>query len=270
MRAVDDDLVELHALVPSLFREAVAILAGPQHDLLPRHEGTLAEQLQRCRGFDVAEDNSFHVVGRAHAHLPGGNQVFHPYLGLLLPPPQRYRKDRHPQRAGDQDGLGRRGDVLVSVAEQHQPPGALDGKAGGTDLQSAGDVGGAAVDLGSDVGQAEAPGNAVLQIGVGTEHHEADTVLRALGAADRVYELEGLLPHLGADAVGQIEGKNDVGLLVGLCQGQAGQAADEQQQGQQPQAAEDAPPHGREPPLGSTQPQEKQRRQDQQGEEPGI
>ena len=223
---VDNYLVELHALVPGLFREAVAILARSQHDLLPRHEGTLAEQLQRCRCFDVAENDGLHMVGRAHAHLPGGNQVFHPYLGFLLSPPQRHRKDRDAQRAGDQDGFCPRGDVLVPVAEQHQPLGALDGKAGGTDLQCAGDVGGAAVDLGSDVGQAEALGNAVLEIGVGTEHDKADAVLRAFGATDRAYEVEGLVAHRCADAVGHIECKNDVGLFVGSCQGQAHQAAD--------------------------------------------
>ena len=171
-----------------------------------------------------------------------------------MPSPQRHRKDRHAQRAGDQDRLGRRGDVLVAVAQQHQSLGALGGKAGGADLQRAGDVGGAAVNLGGDVGQAEALGHAVFEKSVGSEHDEPGAVLRPFGAADGTNELKRLAAHRGADAVRKVERENDVGLLVGLRQGEAHQPADQQQQRQQPQAAKQTPPHRRQPPRRAAQP----------------
>ena len=261
VRAVDDDLVALHALGLGLFQEAVAVLAGSQHDLLPRHEGPLVEQFQRRRGFDAAEDDGLDVIGRTHPYLFGGDQLFHSHLGLLLPASQRHRIDRHAEGAGDQHGLGRRGDVLVAVAEQHQPLGAIGREAGGADLQRAGDVGGAAVHLGGDLGQAEALGDIVFKEGVGAKHDEPGTILRALVAADGADEIERLLAHRGADAVRQVERKDDVGLLVGLRQGEARQAADQQQQREQPQAAEQTPPRRRESPGRAAQPQEQQRRQ---------
>ena len=214
-------------------------MPGPQRHLLPSHERPFAEQIQRRRGLDAAEDDRLDVVRRAHAHLLGGDELFHAHFRFLSAAAQRHRKDRHAEGAGDQNRLGRRGDVLVAVAQQHQPLGAWFKacwpEAGGADLQRAGDVGGAAIHLGGDVGQAEAPGNAVFEKGVGAEYNQPGAVLRPFGAADGADELKRLAAHSGADAVRQVERENDVDLLVGLRQGETHQPADQQQQRQQPQ-----------------------------------